>query len=73
MASRNPTTWDEYERGLSPHRSGSVSSTGERSVQFREDESLLGAVDEDDHDEEWPGLRRRRYICPLSLPSPDPS
>ncbi|KAK3692785.1 transmembrane amino acid transporter protein-domain-containing protein [Podospora appendiculata] len=60
MASRNPSTWDQYEgRANSPGRTGSVSSMGRRSVQF-EDESLLGRSHNDDDDREWPGLRRRR-------------
>lgn len=60
MASRNPSTWDEYDGTGSPQRSGSVSSYGRRSVQF-ENESLLGrSVDDNGQDEEWPRLRRRR-------------
>ncbi|KAK0623055.1 transmembrane amino acid transporter protein-domain-containing protein [Immersiella caudata] len=62
MTSRNPSTWDQYERGgaNSPGRTGSVSSMGNRSVQF-EDESLLGrSVDSGADDGEWPQLRRRR-------------
>ncbi|KAK4223706.1 vacuolar amino acid transporter 1 [Podospora fimiseda] len=59
MASRNnPTTWDQYERG-GHSRTGSVSSVGNRSVQFEETESLLGRSLES-HDGEWPHLRRRR-------------
>ncbi|VBB86871.1 Putative vacuolar amino acid transporter similar to AVT1 of Saccharomyces cerevisiae [Podospora comata] len=60
MASRNnPTTWDQYERG-GMSRTGSVSSIGNRSVQF-ENESLLGrSVDSNQDDGEWPHLRRRR-------------
>ncbi|KAK1751838.1 transmembrane amino acid transporter protein-domain-containing protein [Echria macrotheca] len=61
MTSRNPSTWDQYERGAnSPGRTGSVSSMGNRSVQF-ENESLLGrSVDSNADDGEWPHLRRRR-------------
>lgn len=62
MASRNPSTWDQYERGGG--RSGSVSSVGNRSVQFAEDESLRGRSPDSQagHDDsEWPHhLRRRR-------------
>ncbi|KAK4198189.1 transmembrane amino acid transporter protein-domain-containing protein [Triangularia verruculosa] len=60
MASRNnPTSWDQYERG-GISRTGSVSSIGNRSVQF-ENESLLGrSVDSNQDDGEWPQLRRRR-------------
>ena len=65
MSSRNPTTWDQYERGgRSPGRNGSFSSVGNRSVQF-EDESLLGrSVDANGYGEdgEWPQLRRRRQV-----------
>ncbi|KAK4186855.1 transmembrane amino acid transporter protein-domain-containing protein [Podospora australis] len=64
MPSRNnPTSWDQYERGGSPDsRTGSVSSIGNRSVQF-ENESLLGrSVDsnQDQDDGEFPHIRRRR-------------
>lgn len=61
MTSRNPSTWDQYERGAnSPGRSGSMSSMGGRSVQF-ENESLLGrSVESSGDDAEWPRLRRRR-------------
>lgn len=61
MTSRNPSTWDQYERGASsPGRSGSVTSLGQRSVQF-ENESLLGRSYESGADDgEWPQLRRRR-------------
>lgn len=59
MTSRNPTNWDQYERG-GYSRTGSVSSLGPRSVQF-ENESLLGrSVDSNRDDGEWPQLRRRR-------------
>ncbi|GAB1320577.1 Amino acid transporter transmembrane domain-containing protein [Madurella fahalii] len=57
MTSRNPTTWDQYERGgLS--RTGSNSSLGNRSVQF-EHESLLGRSADSSQDNR-PLLRRRR-------------
>ncbi|KAK3340316.1 transmembrane amino acid transporter protein-domain-containing protein [Neurospora tetraspora] len=63
MSSRNPTTWDQYERGgRSPGRTSSFSSVGNRSVQF-ENESLLGrSADANGYGEdgEWPQLRRRR-------------
>ncbi|KAK3375024.1 transmembrane amino acid transporter protein-domain-containing protein [Podospora didyma] len=61
MSSRNPSTWDQYDRGASsPGRTGSVSSMGNRSVQF-ENESLLGrSVDSGPDDGEWPRLRHRR-------------
>ena len=63
MASRNPSTWDQYDRGASsPGRTGSVSSIGNRSVQF-ENESLLGrSVDSGPDDGEWPRLRHRRSV-----------
>jgi len=60
MGSRNPTNWDQYERGdLS--RTGSVSSSGNRSVQF-ENETPLGRSAESNRDDaEWTHqLRRRR-------------
>ncbi|KAK4137328.1 putative amino acid transporter protein [Trichocladium antarcticum] len=60
MTSRNPVNWDQYERGgLS--RTGSVSSLGNRSVQF-ENESLLGrSADSNRDDVDWTQrLRRRR-------------
>ncbi|KAK4106605.1 amino acid transporter [Parathielavia hyrcaniae] len=54
MTSRNPTNWDDYDRG-SFSRTGSVSSMGNRSGQS-ENESLLGQ----DEGEWTQGLRRRR-------------
>ncbi|KAK3944686.1 transmembrane amino acid transporter protein-domain-containing protein [Diplogelasinospora grovesii] len=72
MASRNPSTWDQYEgRGASPGRTGSMSSvrSGNRSVQFdgSEEEALLLGLspsqeqDDDGGGAEWPQrLRRRR-------------
>ncbi|TPX10803.1 uncharacterized protein E0L32_008192 [Thyridium curvatum] len=45
MAPSTAPTWEDFERGSSsPHRSGSLSSVGGRSVQFREDDSLLRAA-----------------------------
>jgi vesicular inhibitory amino acid transporter len=60
MTSRNPTNWDQYDRGDSP-RAGSVSSFGNRSGQH-ENDSLLGhSVDSNPDDGEWTQhLRRRR-------------
>jgi vesicular inhibitory amino acid transporter len=60
MTSRNPTNWDQYERG-GFSRTGSVSSFGNRSVQV-ENESLLGrSVGSNQEDGEWTQrLRRRR-------------
>ena len=53
MTSRNPTNWDQYERG-GFSRTGSVTSLGNRSVQF-ENESLLGrSADSNRDDGEWP-------------------
>lgn len=64
MASRNPSTWEQYEGTQSPGRTGSVSSSvGRGSVRFDESESLLGrSVDDYNGDGEWPagGMRRRR-------------
>ena len=48
MASRQPTTWDEYERGDSPGRNDSVSSAGRHSVRF-EEEALLSSSALDGH------------------------
>ena len=58
----NPPTWDDHGRGQSPLRFGSVSSAAGRSVTFNEDESRESLLDREDHehDEEWPGMRRRR-------------
>lgn len=72
MASRNPSTWDEYEgRQQSPGRTDSVSSFGRGSVRFDETESLLGRSPMDNHegqDGEWTHrLRRRRQVLPLIL------
>ncbi|EOO02815.1 putative vacuolar amino acid transporter 1 protein [Phaeoacremonium minimum UCRPA7] len=61
MSSRNPSTWDEYDRGGSPDRTGSISSTGGRSVQFDDDSYLDQAPDGEGQDTEWhSNLRRRR-------------
>ncbi|KAL8370447.1 hypothetical protein RB595_000697 [Gaeumannomyces hyphopodioides] len=74
--SRNPTTWDEYERGGSPNRQGSVSSVGApsgRSVQFQEEQALLDDSDapgDDGDGTEWQGrLRRRRSSVTMRLAS----
>ena len=60
MTSRNPTNWDQYDRGGSS-RTGSVSSFGNRSGQY-ENDSLLGrSVGSNPDDGEWTQhLRRRR-------------
>ncbi|KAF9871609.1 transmembrane amino acid transporter [Colletotrichum karsti] len=55
MASRNPSTWDEYERGASPQRSVSIDSNA-----VAEDQSLLGDDEEDGYGSSHHGLRRRR-------------
>ncbi|OLN81661.1 Vacuolar amino acid transporter 1 [Colletotrichum chlorophyti] len=55
MASRNPSTWDEYERGASPQRSVSIDSNA-----VAEDQSLLGDDDESAYGQGSHGLRRRR-------------
>ncbi|OIW33850.1 hypothetical protein CONLIGDRAFT_197809 [Coniochaeta ligniaria NRRL 30616] len=63
MASRNPSTWDEYDGRHSPGRNDSSSSLGRGSVRFDETESLLGrSVDDQNNGQngDWPRLRRRR-------------
>ncbi|KAK4114091.1 hypothetical protein N656DRAFT_706497 [Canariomyces notabilis] len=68
MTSRNPTTWDQYERGdLS--RTGSSSSLGNRSVQAENDASRLGRSLDLHHQDsaEWPRLRRTRSSLPNAL------
>ncbi|KAL0931619.1 Vacuolar amino acid transporter 1 [Colletotrichum truncatum] len=55
MASRNPSTWDEYERGASPQRSVSIDSNA-----VTEDQSLLGDDEENAYGSSHHGLRRRR-------------
>ncbi|KAI1180314.1 transmembrane amino acid transporter [Nemania sp. FL0916] len=61
MATRQPATWADYERGASPGgRSGSVSSAGNHSVSF-EDTALLDDAEARGHDDnEFPRRRRRR-------------
>ncbi|KAK8115009.1 Transmembrane amino acid transporter [Apiospora kogelbergensis] len=60
MTSRQPSTWDDYDRGASPHRSGSTSSLGQQSsVQF-EEQSLLHGENRSPHGENWPNRIRRR-------------
>ncbi|CAG8951796.1 hypothetical protein HYFRA_00005600 [Hymenoscyphus fraxineus] len=66
----NPTNWDEYQYGTSPHR-GSMSSTGGRSVQFETpvvgspsgSNANLDAGAETDNEDG--GLRRRRSSMAL--------
>ncbi|KAH0443287.1 transmembrane amino acid transporter [Colletotrichum camelliae] len=55
MSSRNPSTWDEYERGASPQRSVSIDSNA-----VTEDQSLLGDDEENAYGGSHHGLRRRR-------------
>ncbi|TDZ28783.1 Vacuolar amino acid transporter 1 [Colletotrichum spinosum] len=55
MSSRNPSTWDEYERGASPQRSVSIDSNA-----VAEDQSLLGEDEESGYGGNTHGLRRRR-------------
>ncbi|WYZ40355.1 hypothetical protein EsH8_IV_000696 [Colletotrichum jinshuiense] len=55
MASRNPSTWNEYERGASPQRSVSIDSNA-----VAEDQSLLGDDEESGYGGSTRGLRRRR-------------
>ncbi|EFQ28649.1 transmembrane amino acid transporter [Colletotrichum graminicola M1.001] len=57
MASRNPSTWDEYERGASPQRSVSIDSDA-----VAEDQSLLGEDDEGGYGGNSRGLRRRSSV-----------
>ncbi|KAK1454594.1 transmembrane amino acid transporter [Colletotrichum paranaense] len=57
MPSRNPSTWDEYERGASPQRSVSIDSNA-----VAEDQSLLGEDDDGDYGSSSHGLRRRRLL-----------
>ncbi|KAL2134234.1 hypothetical protein VTI74DRAFT_739 [Chaetomium olivicolor] len=60
MSSRNPTNWDQYERG-DVSRTGSVSSLGNRSIQFENESLLGGSVGSNRDDSDWPHqLRRRR-------------
>lgn len=57
--SRNPSTWEQYERGGSPGR-GSVSSNGGRSVAF-DDEYLDHSSNAGPDDRDLSSTRRRRY------------
>lgn len=72
-SSRNPSTWDEYEGRVSPHRSGSMSSMGGRSgrsVQFQDQDQENDALLDDEQDTEWAGgLRRRRSSVTMRLAS----
>jgi vesicular inhibitory amino acid transporter len=57
---RNPTNWDQYDRG-GGSRTGSVSSFGNRSVQFENESPLGRSADSRQDDAEWTHqLRRRR-------------
>lgn len=66
MTSRQPTTWEEYERGGTPHRSDSASSIGHQSVHF-EEQALLGDREGEasGNDHEWAGRLRRRYAATI--------
>ncbi|KAL2257828.1 hypothetical protein VTK26DRAFT_9122 [Humicola hyalothermophila] len=61
MTSRNPTSWDEYERG-GFSRTGSDPYLNTRNVQS-ETEPLMGrSVGSYENGGEWPRLRRRRSV-----------
>lgn len=55
----NPSTWDQYERGGSPGRTGSLNSDDARHISFEEN-SYLGSSPQTDG-EEGLNVRRRRY------------
>lgn len=57
----NPSTWDEYERGGSPDRAGSLSTSDGRHIAF-EDNDYLGQSLRDgaEGSEGYQTLRRRR-------------
>ncbi|KAK3296023.1 amino acid transporter [Chaetomium fimeti] len=60
MGSRNPTNWDQYERG-SFSRTGSVSSLDNRSAQYESDSLLGRSAGSNPGDGEWTQhLRHRR-------------
>ncbi|KAI1769553.1 transmembrane amino acid transporter protein-domain-containing protein [Hypoxylon sp. FL1150] len=60
MTARQPTTWDQYDRGASPGRSDSVSSSiGGQSYQT-EDQALLGEHGADGQDDDRPHQLGRR-------------
>ncbi|KAI2767979.1 transmembrane amino acid transporter protein-domain-containing protein [Daldinia loculata] len=59
MAARQPTTWDEYDRGASPSRSDSLLSISNQSIRS-EDQALLSDQDAQGHDEEHPRRAGRR-------------
>ncbi|KAF3065087.1 Vacuolar amino acid transporter 1 [Daldinia childiae] len=59
MAARQPTTWDEYDRGASPGRSDSLLSISNMSIRS-EDQALLSDQDVHGHDEEHPRRAGRR-------------
>ncbi|KAI1484293.1 transmembrane amino acid transporter protein-domain-containing protein [Daldinia eschscholtzii] len=59
MAARQPTTWDEYDRGASPGRSDSLSSLGNQSFRS-EEQALLSDQSAYGQDEEHPRRRGRR-------------
>lgn len=62
MGSRNPTNWDQYERG-GVSRTGSVSSFGNRSAQYESDSLLGRSAGSNQDDGEWTQhLRHRRWV-----------
>ncbi|KAI6092462.1 transmembrane amino acid transporter protein-domain-containing protein [Hypoxylon rubiginosum] len=60
MAARQPTTWDQYDRGASPGRTDSLSSSiGGQSFQT-EDQALLGEHGGDGQNDDRPNRSGRR-------------
>lgn len=60
MPSRQATTWEEYERASSPGRNDSLSSSPRGSVQFEDQQSLLGGERDDHGGPDWTSRLRRR-------------
>jgi solute carrier family 32 (vesicular inhibitory amino acid transporter) len=66
MTSRQPTTWEQYERGSSPGRNDSLSSTPRGSVQLDEQQGLLD--EREDRSQDWTTRLRRRYATAPPYP-----
>lgn len=64
MTSRQPTSWDQYERGVSPGGNDSLASTPQGSVQFDEQQGILGErEDRGSGSQDWTSRLRRRYAA----------
>lgn len=68
MPARQPTSWDEYERGASPGPSDSAaSSLGNQSIRFEEQPLLSDNGSRDHRNGDRPAMGRRRLVITLHM------